>query len=508
MELELKKECLDIFEPGDRQILTQEETAETIVPDYCPDIARIISVEGVVYPHGMEAGNTGVSGTLRVTVLYTPEGGSGVRTLEFSMPFTVQGEGLTDCAHVTTETEIELLESRMLNPRKIFTRCKLATALTPYRRQCLSLSGDVEAEAALRVEKRCCRQQAALLRQIVEKDLTFSDFMTLSMGREGAAEILTSRCGGMVTETKLVGNKLILKGVFSVSVLYRTREGALCSTASELPFSQIMEIDAIGENAKVSMRLWITGADIQIDGGDDEGRQLAVTLYYHTMAFLREEREIQLLTDLYSTVYETRYEPLALDLCGSHESQTRRQTVREVIEIGTAAETLLSLRVDCGAVSVSREGNTTFLRAAAVVRALYLDEGGACLSAERSVDVSCPMELPGECAVSARAICGEEAQGTLGDRGIEVRFPVDFQVELQSRCRRVCVASAALDQEETKDLSGAPSLILRYFGSQGSLWEVAKRYNTTMGDILAANQLERETEIPCGKLLLIPKKRT
>ena len=43
MELELKKECLDTYELGEPQTLTQEETAETIVPDYCPDIARIIS---------------------------------------------------------------------------------------------------------------------------------------------------------------------------------------------------------------------------------------------------------------------------------------------------------------------------------------------------------------------------------------------------------------------------------------------------------------------------------
>ena len=45
MELELKKECLDTYELGEPQTLTQEETAETIVPDYCPDIARIISAD-------------------------------------------------------------------------------------------------------------------------------------------------------------------------------------------------------------------------------------------------------------------------------------------------------------------------------------------------------------------------------------------------------------------------------------------------------------------------------
>ena len=38
MELELKKTCLDAYEAGGEVTLTQEETAETIVPDYCPDL--------------------------------------------------------------------------------------------------------------------------------------------------------------------------------------------------------------------------------------------------------------------------------------------------------------------------------------------------------------------------------------------------------------------------------------------------------------------------------------
>ena len=506
MELELKKECLDTYELGEPQTLTQEETAETIVPDYCPDIARIISAEGVVCLHGGTE-QDGVTGTVRVTVLYTPENESGVRALEFAMPFSAQGEGLAGCAHVVVETEIELLESRMLNPRKIFTRCKLVTHLAGCRKVCLTISSDAETDPALLVEKRCCGQTVSLLRQVAEKDLTFSETMSLSLGREGAAELLHCRANGIMTETKAIGNKLIFKGVFLVSALYRTIGGQLASASAELPFSQIMETDSTEENTQVSMRLRITGTDIQIDGSDDEGRQLSVTVYYHTMAFLRETREVTLLTDLYSTAYEIRYEPSQLDLCSLYESVTRRQTVREVLEIGVAAEAVLSLCADCGAVSVSREGEITQLRTAVTVRALYLDEWGACLSAERCIDVCCPMELPKDCTVSARAFCGEEIQGTLGDRGIEVRFPVDFQVEVCGRCRKLCVASAVLDESTPKDLSNAPSLILRCVGRQESAWEVAKRYNTTIADILAANQLEQESEIPCERLLLIPKKR-
>ena len=123
MELELKKACLDAYETGGEWTLTQEETAETIVPDYCPDIARIIHTGGNVYIHSREVrdGKAAVSGTVRVSVLYTPEGEGGVRTLEFSMPFTVESDhrSLDGCVFLMADTEVEALESRMLNPRKV-----------------------------------------------------------------------------------------------------------------------------------------------------------------------------------------------------------------------------------------------------------------------------------------------------------------------------------------------------------------------------------------------------
>ena len=67
MELELKKTSLDAYETGGELTLTQEETAETIVPDYLPDIARIIETEGRVFLHSRELrdGKAEVSGTVQ-----------------------------------------------------------------------------------------------------------------------------------------------------------------------------------------------------------------------------------------------------------------------------------------------------------------------------------------------------------------------------------------------------------------------------------------------------------
>lgn len=511
MELELKKSCFDTYEIGGDVTLTHEETAETIVPDYCPDIARIIETDGTVCIHSREIreGRGEVSGTVRVTVLYIPDGEGGIRTLEFAIPFTAETEGrlLADCVHLIASVEAEGLETRMLNPRKVFTHCKLVLRVTGYRRVQLVVSPDVETTPELCVEKRQERQKAALLTNIAEKDFTFSESMNLSPGREGAADILSSHVTNCVTETKIVGGKLIFKGMFTVCLLYRTHEGKCCSTVSELPFSQIMETDGAAEGSSARLQLQMTGSDIQVDGDDPEGRQFAVTLYLHATALLRQERELTILSDLYSTNYELSYEAAPLALTSFCESLSRRQTVREVLEIGVVAESILSVQAKCGTVSVAMESSGASLRTQVAIRALYLDEAGVPLMTERSVEVSCQMELPPERRLTAKAACPGEIQGTLADRGIEVRFAVDFQVEAAAQVKKLCITAAKLDTAAVRDTSGAPSLVLRCLGKQESPWELAKRYNTTIPTILAANQLEREEDIPREKLLLIPRKR-
>ncbi|MEG1593761.1 MAG: DUF3794 domain-containing protein [Oscillibacter sp.] len=511
MELEFKKSCFDAYELGGELTLSQEETAENIVPDYCPDIARIIETEGKVAIHSRELreGKAEVSGTVHVAVLYTPDGDGGIRVLEFAMPFGVETDAraMPDCGLLTAEANIELLETRLLNPRKVFTHCRLSLHLTGYRRSSLCACSDVTASPELCIEKQQEQQHAVVTTQIAEKDFTFSESMHLSPGKDGAAELLASRVCSAITETKIVGSKLIFKGAFTLSILYRSVGGKCCAYSGELPFSQIMEVEGAGEGAVAAVQLQLTGSDLQIDGDDPEGRQLAVTFYLHATAILREERDVMLLRDLYSTAYNLTYEALPLQFTAVSDTIVRRQTVRELLEIGVVADSILSLCVTCGAVSVAREGKNVILRTGATVRVLYLDEGGAALVAERCIEVSCQLELPESCHVTAGASCPEEPQGSIGERGIEVRFPIDFHIEATEKIKKICISSAKLNTDAPKETAGAPSLVLRCLGKQETAWELAKQYNTTIPAILAANELENCSDMIGDRLLLIPRKR-
>ena len=426
------------------------------------------------------------------------------------MPFSAEADGraLAECAVLEAAANVEVLESRMLNPRKIFTHCKLALHITGYRRVPMTICQDLEVAPSWSLEKRQENQNAILTTQVVEKDFTFVEAIQLAQGKEGAAELLSSRISGAVTETRIVGKKLMFKGIFTLGILYRTADGSCGTSVCELPFSQIMEIEAAEENAAAVVRLQFTGCDLQIDGGDPEGRQLAVTLYFHALALVREERTLTMVTDLYSTVYNVTYEAAPIQLTDFSKTMTRRQTVREMLETGVVAGEVLSTFVTCGAVSVSREGSGAVLRTGAAIRVLYLDEGGVPLVAERCVEVSCQLELPENCRVTAQAQCAGDVQSSLSERGIEVRFPVDFWIEANARDRKICIHAAKLDESAPKDLSGAPSLVLRCLGPKETAWDLAKRYNSTISMILSANELESEELLPQEKLLLIPRKRT
>ncbi|MBU5627261.1 DUF3794 domain-containing protein [Oscillibacter sp. MSJ-2] len=502
--MELKKACLNCWEAGADLTLTQEETLETIVPDYCPDIARIIDTAGKVFLHSRELrdGKILITGTVKVTVLYTPEDDGGIRSLEFALPFTTEGEGTGE--HLSVKTEIESVETRMTNPRKVFTRCLLSSRVCCFRRTERPYCSDVEAEPALGIEKRLEAAKVNTVAAIAEKEFTFSDELNISPGKNPAEEILLSSVRDSISETKIVGNKLIIKGLFTISLLCSAAEKQYYSAGGELPFSQIIELEAPAEDSLCSVSLQLTGAEFKI--GED-GHTVTVTLYLHAQAQLREEQTLTLLSDLYSTAHAMTYDAAPMELSDYIDTVSRRQTVREVLEIGVVAKTILAISVACGTVTHSREGEVVTLRTTASIHALYLDEGGVPLVSERRMEVNCQMEFPENCQITARAVCPEDAMGSLSSGGIEIRFPVDFSAEATVQKSYSCVMSADIDLEAAQEDASRPSIVLRCLAPSESLWDLAKRYRTTCANILSANELEEGTAIPCDRLLLIPKKR-
>ena len=508
MELECKTTHLNCYDTVLDTTLYQEETLESIVPDACPDILRIVDTEAVVCLKSKEAqeGRIEVAGTARCAVLYVPDGAEGLRRMTISIPFTCSAEhaGLGSSCRLMAVPRVQAADARSLNPRKVLTRVSLAVEVQVFAPRTASFCDGVECESAAGIQQLCETQSACLVIAVEEKPFTFSDDLNLSGSKPTIEELLKSRVDLRCSESKIIGNKLIFKGEAELQLLYREPSGAICPASFELPFSQIMEVSGVEEDADCTLQVLLTGCDCSLDGG--EGHTVAVSLAMLAQAVVREERQIALLSDVYSTVYELNAERRPYTFYRLMEHTERRVMVREILETVTPAREVCDVYVTVGAVSQSRERSQVNLSAETTVNVVYRGEDGSLCTVARTLPCSCSVELAEGASCTCRCTCPGERFATPAGGGIEVRYPLDFRYLALMPHNTTGVSDIRLDESALRNTAGQPSIVLRMVGEGERLWDIAKAYGTTMDDIVQANALGEDV-LPMGQLLLIPKKR-
>lgn len=508
MDLELNRTELSGFDTAASTTLFSEETLECIVPDACPDVLRILDTGGLVCVKSKEAGEGRVElrGVIRASVLYLPDGEEGVRKVEVSIPFTCSSDvpGAHSGSPMTISPRLLSADARLLNPRKLYLRAELAIGLEVFVPNATLYSMGGQQHKEFGVEQRLESCQAYFVTSIQEKPFTFSDDLPLPGSKPDLDEILQQELTLLCAESKVIGNKLIFKGQVELTLLYRGTDLTLNTTSFELPFSQIMEVSEGGEEADCDLDLYLTDFSCQADGEDH--RLITVSVGVLAQAVLREERRMELVSDLYSTLYSVECEEQEDVFHHLSERGVRRQPVRTVLEVPVGVKSVLDCRLAIGMVSQSWSGASLTLSADVRAVILYLGEDDSLYTIARPVSAECQLELEPDCQCPCHCICPGELFATPTSEGIEVRFPLDFYYRSETRRTVREISSAKLNQEDPLDGSKRPSIVLRRLEAGEALWDIAKGYHTTIRDIMGANELSEEN-VPAGRLLLIPKKR-
>ena len=178
MELKLKKAGHDYYEGVAWPPFSCETMRESIVPDSCADIARIVDTTGLVCLTGRELTSDGrfsASGTVDVSVLYIPEKGDGPCALTFQIPFQCSGEGqdAADAEFLDIRGELQSIDTRALNPRKVLTRANLVFYPSGCRHVSLSVcTGASEEDPSIQLLRE--KKETWVVAGVREKEFTFT----------------------------------------------------------------------------------------------------------------------------------------------------------------------------------------------------------------------------------------------------------------------------------------------------------------------------------------------
>ncbi len=511
MELNLKKENLEYFEAVAETPFSFETTQEAIVPDYCADVARIVDTTGCVLVHNKELtpdGRIEANGVVKATVLFVPDTGKDVCALHLSVPFHnyCEGRDLNSCANYTVRGSLRSIDARLLNPRKLLIRSEITLEVCVYHTRTVALCTAAEDAEGCGLQVLEDNAETTVITDVLEREFTYVEEMSLSASRRGIQEILDSRTAVFPSETKIIGNKLVLKGIVRGEILYKDTAGEIAGLSQEYLFSQIVETSASEENGMASVSFSLTGYEYLIgsDDSSDDGHTVTMSLHIQSHIQILETKKLHFLSDMYSTFKELTLERQTLTLLENRNSHTKKQSMREVLETGVAVKQVVDVSVRCGACLCMGGETGVSVEAPVVIKCLYLDENDTLLLAEKEIKIKGESESSDGSDTKISLQCSGEVTAVPTPEGIETRFTLEFLMDACCKNQKAYVASA--DMEELP--SGgerSPSLVLRKFDKGTKLWDVAKMYRTTREDILAANGLEAEGEVPSDRLLLIPR---
>lgn len=508
MELKLKTARHDYYEPLSPAAMNCETMREHIVPDSCADIARLVEATAQVFVTSREVSGDGrlcAGGTVEVSVLYIPEKGIGPCVLRVQLPFQCCSDGQwgADAEYLDIRGEVQSVDARVLNPRKVLSRVNIVLYPSMCRRVSRSICTDAVDSENIEL-LRCCRQ-TRVIAAVREKEFSFLEEIPLSQDRGGAEEILFCRTEVRGTDCKLIGTKLVVKGIVSATVLYREIGGALELNRSEFPFSQIVDGGGLQEDWDCECAFRTLNAECRIGGesGTDDRHLLTLTLMLRVRMLLHCNEEMNFIADLYSTAANVTCNTEELQLWEDSQRFTKRLNVRESLETGTAVKSVVDMETGCGNVRI--DNGTRMMEIPMWARCIYLDENDSLHSVRKEFVVKSPLEQDVDLKCESSALCrGDVMAGILPD-GIELRFPVECVIDAGRFNPYICVSGGEIHEEDEQ--VNSPSLVLRKIGPEERLWSVAKAYRTTCKAILEINELADEKQIPHDKLLLIPRRR-
>ena len=498
MELGLQFTDLTCWEKTGHAVVSHEETMETAIAEYCPDMTRIVTACGQLYIREKTASEerVTVSGTIRVTVLYTSEESTGLRSLTVSVPFSCAAEDreLASAQLIWATGRLLLVEAQAVTARKLYIRLLPEVTMTGYVRAVRRVCSGTEENAALRV--RCRDHVCSLLDAVVERDITVTQEVQVSPVPE---ELLLYRLYPRLTSCRTVGNKLVVKGEAALSALYRGQDQQLHTYEGELPLSQILAGAGLPEDGEYAARLCLTGGEVRVLRSDTGGG-FSVTAELRLLLCAYRTERCTCVEDLYSIRQPVRLEQETVTLPAAHPDRILREETVEHLDFGGNKPFFFITDTDCANAAVTTEAGQTALRTTVRTRLLYLDENDSPAVTERASEVVLPVKE------TVQGLCCGLSGGPgvqLGTGGCDVRQVVEFLAEDVRQEPLVTVCGGELLEPEEQ--GQVPSLVLRRLLPGETLWDAAKQYRTDEALLRAVNRLEGE-ELP-DKMLLIPRVR-
>ena len=489
-----------------------EVNSDFSLPDYQPEIRRLLSTRVSVLPPSEYVGNDSAefSGEIRYRILYIGSDGSLYSTTlsdnyGFSAPLEYSSKNTSpDEISIIVSTTPETVITRVLAPRKLNVRCKLHSDIEALSPAVCSprINGTVSEESIQNLIVSCPVRQ---IKRMASEPIALSDFITLESPTE-SARIVDCVSNVFMTESSASQGKINCKGEAWLKILYcnESESDQPIVLTRKVPFSCTLEDDAIDNSFECRSRGFVSEEKFEI-----EENGINCEFFVTVWAEAQKNDMLSYVKDSYSTErrcecsYQSITLPTALKCMNGNLTQSETLKLSDVkvspdakiIDVnGTASAN--ELLVESGKITLKGECSYQVL--------YFLDEEYG------TQDITLPFkyEIDSRSAtnindakpswsanvnvISSRARCDDERLFLDSELALSLRMGSEKSIDVLSE--------SVFGEEITKPKS---EIVICYPEKSDSLWSIAKHYTEKTEKIRLQNAISEADQALKKKYLII-----
>lgn len=508
--MEIVKDILKVDElKGYEEIETLVDT-EIYLNQTKPDIENILWVDGKVEILSTKIirDKVLVNGLIKFKVVYrSSEEELNIYTLETNSDFReeIEIEGITEDMIGETGYKLEYIEYDLVDERKVSLNAFVTLWGKVEQTNSVEIIGEVKEGQNLQFLKERIKYNDIFARE--ETYVLLKEAFEIGEELPAIEEVLKIDLHPYEKEINISTDRTIVSGLMECSIIYFDGN-KLNSINKDIPFTHFLEMDELTENSQCQIKMEVVEGEYEIkEDIEGELKVLDIEAKVKMGVKVYEQREKEVIIDAYSTSnkVELKLEEITLmenikDLVGRENivKEIKEKGLKEVYAVEGSpsiidshyvddkilVEGMLSLNIYC--LEDLKDEIITLKEEVPYKSYLTTEEF------DKEVDINVETSL-------------EELNYSLKEGVLTIDGTIKNHIFI-NRQRNINIVGEIEETDEIIDKKEGPSIIIYIVQNDDELWDISKRYNTTVEEIILANDIASPSTLMPGEKIIIEKK--
>lgn len=479
---------------------------DIIVPDNMPDAIKIINISSMPYINDIEINNgrAKIVGKINYSVIYRANDDEmNIRGLNVSYPYTVniENNNIKNKEDVIIDSKLKNIIYSLPNERKIAIKNEITFELNITEKVTVDIIKDFQKCEDIEYNK--CNNSFDNIKERKRSIISSTEDVMLPKEANAVYEILKICPKIKDTEYKESYNKLMLKGVIELTILYLGENRNICTEKLEVPFSSMVELENISDNSKFKIEYCIRDFNVRINPDIDQ-KTLNVEYKIESNITVFEKEDIEYIDDFYSRTRELKYDINNIDISASEYDVEKEINISETIsDIIPENSRIVEYNLDTSGVVPTLENNNIKINGIAKLNIITQDKDTGELESKTidiMVDQTFPIDEAWQKSNINIKIKDVKLNVVQNGNNLDIKITIYAVVNVENV---VGINSIEKIEDAPIDLKDISSINIYVVKPGDSIWKIAKKYKTSMENIIKTNNLENPDLIDIGQKILV-----